>query len=913
MSGGKGGGAITVGYKMYLSAMAKWCQGPVDKVLRLYFDDKIAWKGEVTESAVIQARAKLLFGGDGSLGGVAGNVQFQFGETDQVLTPLDAALLKLTPETAPANRGVLSSWFEPWVDAEKISGWSGYFYTKKNFYWGNSIRLPQPGVRAQRVYVKDSGDEQWYPEKAGIMISGVEYLGIGWDYQIQTFSEPNTNWSNFIIPKSGWLHGDDELPWSTDGKVGGKYWTPFRSNIWLRRDINVYQDDVQIELAAENGGVLFFDGKRVAITNPTNIPIPNNKNNPVRYTIKNARGNHTIHIKAYAEKQSSDDAGNDVDFRLIGAELLAMNPVHIIRECLTSKVWGLGIPEQMLDDAQWRDAADRCYTERLGLCAKYDGEDSVADFMSDVLLHMDALPPQQDRKTGLIYLPLVRADYDINALFELDETNVIKVSDYSIPAFSELKNGVTVNYTSIDDDGDASVSVSDSALATMQGKRNVQTVSLPMIVDIDSAMAAAVRTLRGASRRVRSCSVYATRHAAGVAVGDVVKVTWPDLNMTAVTMRVIGAQYGLDADQQIKLTLVEDFYDFDIDKSTYNRDDQNASASVDDPEPIIVQTLFEAPYVFHVKSLGDQQANQNIITSPELGNAVVAFKAEQDSAQNAAVTIDDDDEGIAASTTPVELILALDLTTNVFTVRGESVVGQLYLFDDELMAVDAIDPTSDEDVYLLTVKRGAFDTVPGMHDADTIGFALTNAVWVSPKQYADSEVITVKLLPQNSAGTLDPDEATPMTMTFNSRASRPYPPANVKCSGVNWPSSLTNTVTMTWAHRNRFTQADAPVGYYDANVTKTGDTRYGVRFTTLDSNADVLYTAQDIDDDALTFGFNYTGDLLIELWTIDNLGRSLETVAIATSYSGSSDSGVHYTVYDPSDNVTIIDGGDIDD
>lgn len=107
---GKGAGKVPV-VKYYMSVWYGVCHGPVDKVLGLYTDDKKAWEGEITDNHVLDLNAEELFGGAKKEGGLKGTVDFLLGKTTQVLPANVAALLGLTPATAPAARRVFTIMF----------------------------------------------------------------------------------------------------------------------------------------------------------------------------------------------------------------------------------------------------------------------------------------------------------------------------------------------------------------------------------------------------------------------------------------------------------------------------------------------------------------------------------------------------------------------------------------------------------------------------------------------------------------------------------------------------------------------------------------------------------------------------------------------------------------------------------
>lgn len=97
--------AQTVGYKYHLGMHMVVCHGPVDEVSEIQIADREAWVGSLTESGQITIDKPDLFGGEKREGGITGDVDIAFGESDQA--PNDYLTDKIgTPQ--PAYKGLLS-------------------------------------------------------------------------------------------------------------------------------------------------------------------------------------------------------------------------------------------------------------------------------------------------------------------------------------------------------------------------------------------------------------------------------------------------------------------------------------------------------------------------------------------------------------------------------------------------------------------------------------------------------------------------------------------------------------------------------------------------------------------------------------------------------------------------------------
>lgn len=137
--------AQTVGYKYYLGMHMVFCHGPIDKIIKVEFDEKTAWTGNATGGA-ITISADTLFGGEKREGGVSGAVDIDMGGDTQ--TPNSYLVSKLG-SMVPGFRGVVSAVF-------------------RQVYLGMNPYLKRPSFWGQRILVRQNGIAQWYITKAAI-------------------------------------------------------------------------------------------------------------------------------------------------------------------------------------------------------------------------------------------------------------------------------------------------------------------------------------------------------------------------------------------------------------------------------------------------------------------------------------------------------------------------------------------------------------------------------------------------------------------------------------------------------------------------------------------------------------------------------------------------------------------------
>lgn len=498
-----------------------------------------------------------------------------------------------------------------------------------------------------------------------------------------------------------------------------------------------------------------------------------------------------------------------------------MNPVHAIRERLVSKTCGLDMPEAALDDLQLKRCADILHSEGMGVSFLWDRSKPVSELIEDICFHIDALYPQVDRRTGLLYLPLIRDDYDRDNVFVLDKSNIVKIEDYERPAQSDLFNTIIVKYNDLEAKKEMSITRSDPALLKMQGGIRAKDYNMYFFSNYQAANKAAIRLLRAATKRIRTCTAYCDRSAASLRPGDVVRMFYDAPEFEGVIMRVLGVRYGTGRDQQVTLLLSEDIYDFDASAVQTEDEPVEIPNLTGDLEPITQQRAFELPYYEMAQNLGDVEAYELTNLYPEVGY-IGAAAGNPASFIDAKIHVDSGAgyEEIGAVEYSTVAVLAADIglvnpdgsivelaeVVDVGTIGGAR-IGSYFMINDECIRFDGIDIDGK-----VMMGRGCLDTVPAEHPAGSVMFFSDDMLEVINEQYMASETVDVKLLPNTGSQILDINDATAISVTMASRAARPYLPGNVKLNGEYFPAEVgAGEVVVTWSHRDRTQQTTGAI------------------------------------------------------------------------------------------------------
>ena len=151
----------------------------------------------------------------------------------------------------------------------------------------------------------------------------------------------------------------------------------------------------------------------------------------------------------------------------------------------------------------------------------------------------------------------------------------------------------------------------------------------------------------------------------------------------------------------------------------------------------------------------------------------------------------------------------------------------------EIVRVDAVTNTT------LTIGRGCLDTVPVAHAPGTRVFFSDVFLETDSIEYATGETARIKLLPVSGIGQLPLASAPEQTVTMARRQYRPYPPGRLRINGKAYPAIVAgDTVTVTWAHRDRLLQTAGTISDTEAgNIGPEAGTTYTVEVRRADNNA----------------------------------------------------------------------------
>ncbi len=525
-----------------------------------------------------------------------------------------------------------------------------------------------------------------------------------------------------------------------------------------------------------------------------------------------------------------------------------INPIHKIREILTDDT-AMAKPEHDINDANFTKAANRIYDEKLGISWAID-EKSCIDAIEELCYHIEA-GIRVNRQTGLYEMVLFRDNW-----FAEDEIHTIaenKIKDLSLEVMNsdDIVNQLNVTYYDRKRIKNSTFSIYENGSILTMGKANAESIEFPYFMNMRNAEIVANWKLKQYSTPAwKGTFTTGWREARKWNRYDLVEITWSKKWQGAILARIMKIDLGNGLNNEVMIDF-EEVIPYSGEMNTSIVVDTPVDAGSQPPQPSI-NAVFESPYYLTVLRAGQASADLELSNNPDIGYvAAIAAKPQSNSLNALLYTDGGTGEFEQVSRLDYCDILQLDQsiieTTASFTVTGvltqTANSNNLILLNDELMGFVSFDT----ETKVLTVKRGVLDTIPKKHNSGNLFLFDLPDVAFDSTQYAEGEVIEAQVLTTTPSG-IQELSATGVPIEIQSRAIRPYPPANVKIGGVYYPTDVTASIVLTWVDRNRVQQTGGTIlGYFDAGVTVESGVTYKLMVYAIDaSNVQTEFFNQNV-------------------------------------------------------------------
>ena len=750
-----GSSKVTTGYNYKLAWLDMLCKGPLDAFLEFRGADKQAWRGRLTTSGAIIINKPELWGGDKDQGGAVGTLRVQFGEAGQM------------------PNAYLSSVIGP-----KIGAWRGIATVAyEGGTWGaNNPYAQKRSYRGERIKKGWDNDDCWYPATAAVplddlttttminpdvvldcMTSSLDGSGGGFDFTVPPFST--------IIIKLGpsspaWSYtpSDDYQPenyhgltwWNHFGIAG-----PSSGNFWPEK----FATAAEAQAAHAGEEVL--------------IPAP-------------AGGDFRLYLRDALVDDNRGEGSYSVAYSQAGSRY-GENPAHTILYSHTQH-WAGRQPRETVNLDNLTAAADWFYTQGFGLCStRVPKEESPREYIRRIE-KVAGCSFTQSLDDGLYYLDIANGEYDLGSLPVITDDDVLSFKETKT-VMDDAVNSVSVKY--FDPERKESVITPPTramGLIAQFGEIH-QTYEYPEIPIKGIALRVALRELLSSITPTSGFELDVMPTVYKLRKNQYVRLQLPKrgiADMVCLVAEIPTA--GKLKSGAFKLKLVQDIYS--LPDTVYTEIELGEDTSPpSEAEPIEYQVAFEAPYL----DLAANMSAADLAALPEDAGYLVGAAVDPGRMRDFTMAVASDGGGYenvavgefcpsCTSTGEVQPGLKVGIGFGNSSQMASVEVGDVGLWDDELVRVDAVDL----ELNTLDLGRGCGDTLPQLHLAGSRIFFYQRAAAYDPTQRIAGESLDVKLLTNAWTDQLDPADAAAMNVEMAERWIRPYPPGDIRVDDMSF-------------------------------------------------------------------------------------------------------------------------------
>jgi hypothetical protein len=521
---------------------------------------------------------------------------------------------------------------------------------------------------------------------------------------------------------------------------------------------------------------------------------------------------------------------------MAGGAIHAMNPAHIIYQCLTDTSWGRGLDPSKIDVNSFVLAANTLCDEGFGLCFLWqrDGTD-VDEFILEVREHI-AAELYLDPETGLMTLKLLRKDYVAEDLpLFTPSSGLLEVTDDDSASqdatFNEM---IGTGYDPITNQP-FNIRAYNNAARQSQGAPNSQKKSYDGIPTRELMARVLQRELKLHASGLKKVNVALDRRAWRIRPGMCFRIQDTRRGIQSMILRAVEITDGGSKSGRIQIKAMEDVYGLP-DTAFVTPVDSSWVPPQQDAQPAAAERLIEANYrdlrVKMPATAINDAVGEGVIATVALAPDATMY--EYDLATKAAGETDFVVRNHGAFTGAATLLGPIGPYDTEFTLTGvtdfntSTLVGQAVLCDDEEIGVTAWDEATGE----ITVKRGVGDTIPVAHAAGATVWTLDDDAISDLREYLPGETVEAKVLTRSVADILELSEAATLSLEVVGRWNMPYPPGDVRVAGdpaLTLTGEHPTPFDLTWVHRDRLLQDDQLVGHDEASMGPEAGTTYTVR------------------------------------------------------------------------------------
>lgn len=316
-----------------------------------------------------------------------------------------------------------------------------------------------------------------------------------------------------------------------------------------------YQDGVSYSVATDFAGATLQNGDNIA-------DFPGYRNQMCMYA--HIALGLSSSIPSLSWEVVTTSRGSASDMGVIWPTNGDADPAAVIHDLLTSP-WGkLAIPTSKIEISTFQAASATLFGEGHGYSRAIEQAEDANVIIQDILKQIDAVM-YPEPTTGKIELHLVRKDYVLANLQDINPSNAV-LDEYTVQNWSEMPNQVRVIWTDPTANYGDAVAIGQNGAAAIAAGNRLRSITRQYkgCRSVTLAQALASRELAVVSRPLAKANVTCGRAFYQARPGSVYTLTWPELGISGMVMRVAQVNLGQLHRGEIKLSLIRDVFDTKI-------------------------------------------------------------------------------------------------------------------------------------------------------------------------------------------------------------------------------------------------------------------------------------------------------------------------------------------------------------
>lgn len=896
---GIGKSSQVTGYRYYTS-FAAFIGNRIEKFIAINFDNRgwIVHDPKKHPLNMLPVNKPSLFGQDA--GGVVGNIDLEFGY--------------------PQPQQNLA--YKQHFDLVSAYPYQSYLVFRGNtidqpFYFGNSNYMKEMLLWVKRTRVRNDGQAQWHEMRE----DGAVVCEIG-SYRITTSVDESLMVGNGVTlsmqtkdsdidSHTVAASGDDWRPELIDKYVIVSHQLHDAGSVWSENDTPQHAGAVvasasvsfEIECDFLVKATFHTDGLNYTPSLSANVDseiisfdvfdVGGNSRFEILYLARKGVFSFSVSVEEHQVNDTSLLSNRLYPFNVqvfyprsestetIRVESPDINPIHKIREILTDDT-AMAKPEVDVNDQNFMKAADRIWDEKLGVSWAID-EKSCIEAIEELCYHIEA-GIRVNRQTGLYEMVLFRDDW-----FSEDEIHTIaenKIKDLSLEVMNsdDIVNQLNVTYYDRERIKNSTFSIYENGSILTMGKANAESIDFPYFMNMRNAEIVANWKLKQYSTPAwKGTLTTGWREARKWNRYDLVKINWSKKWQGTILARIMKIDLGNGLNNEVMIDF-EEVVPYSGEMNTSIVVDDSTEEKAEPAKPAIGET-FEAPYYIAVQNIGQRKVDEELAYNQDVGFTFSTYRRPQWNALYTEITTINADnpengwiiDGNAEFVTGGQFDQVVSRTATQIVVKNINIEG-LFGSGDLIVAGSGlvnivglyefmIVEDFNKETNVLTVKRGALDTIPTQWDING-WFFVSNADdgLFSLTEYSAGDNVRASSLTVTPSSKLD--QVGSSFVSMRSRLFKPYPPANVKLNDAYYPETIitTNDIVLTWVGRNRL--ENQVLDFYDDSNDAELNTTYSYELISEDV---VLDSASGITGNTVTILSNVlipNKSHTLKLWSV---------------------------------------------